>query len=99
MVNLIKQYSTSTSGTVTVQDTKQDVQIIHNGVSLSATLTIAFPASPTDGQVLNIASVLGVTALTLTAGVSILSTLTSIIAGGFASYMFDITANKWIRIG
>ena len=99
MVNLIKQYSTSTSGTVTAQDTKQDIQLIHNGASLAATLTVTFPATPTDGQVFSIASSLGVTLLTLTSSITILSGITSLTAGGFASWMYEKTANKWIRIG
>ena len=98
MVNLVKQYSTLTSGTITIVDTKQDIQLIHNESSLAATLTINFPATPTDGQIFSIASILGVTLLTLFSTLSIVAAITSLAAGGFASYMYDITANKWIRI-
>jgi hypothetical protein len=95
----IKQYSTLTSGTITANDTKQDIQIIHNAGSLAATLTITFPATPTDGQKYGVASVLGVTLLTLTAGVTIISTLTAIAAGGFATWMYNSDSTSWIRIG
>jgi len=99
MANLVKQYSAITSGTITASNTQQDVQIIHNAVSLAVTMTIAFPTTPIDGQVIRFCSVLGVTTLTLSAGVSILGTLNSLAAMGFASYMYDINSTKWIRIG
>ena len=46
---MVKQYSTITSGTITANDTKQNVQVIHNAASLAATLTASFPANPADG--------------------------------------------------
>lgn len=98
-MNLVKQYSTATSGTITVSDTKQNVQVIHNAATLAATLTITFPANPTDGQTLGVASVLGVTLLTLSAAITIVSALTAIVAGGFATYMYDSNSTKWIRTG
>ena len=60
MANSVKQYSTLTSGTITGNDTGQNVQVIHNAASLAATLTITFPATPLDGQIFSVASVLGV---------------------------------------
>lgn len=97
MATLIKQYSTATSGTVTLADTQQNVQLIHNAASLAATLTVAAPATPIDGQTWSIGSVLGVTALTLSSSITIVGALTAIVAGGFATYMYSVDANKWIR--
>ena len=99
MANLVKQYSTLTSGTITGNDTKQDVQVIHNAVSLAVTLTITFPATPIDGQKFGIASVLGVTGLTMTAGQTISGILTTLAAIGYATWIYNSDATTWIRIG
>lgn len=97
---LIKQYSTLTSGTITGVDTKQDIQVIHNAASLAATLTITFPATPTDGQIFGVISVLGVTVLTMTSAATIIGVLTSIVAAtGFARWIYSTDAVAWIRFG
>jgi hypothetical protein len=98
MATFHKQYSTATSGTISIQNTKQDVHLIHDNGSLAATLTITFPANPVDGQKFGVTSNLGVTALTLTSAITIVNALTAIVAGGFATWMYDVTANKWFRI-
>lgn len=95
----IIQYSTSTSGTVTCQNTQQDVRLIHDA-TLTASLTIALPASPADGQIVNFISPGGVTALTLTTTVgSIINSLTSLVAGTPATYMWYNSQSKWYKIG
>ncbi len=99
MSNFIKQISTLTSGTITIADTKQDVQLVHNAASLAITLTITLPASPTDGQKVGFASTLGVTTLTLSSGLTIIGALTTIAAAGFATFMYEASTNKWFRIG
>lgn len=96
---IFKQYSTATSGTVAIQDTKQDVQLIHNGSALAATLTITFPASPVDGQTFSLASKIGVTVLTMSGAGTILGGLTALVANSFAAYMYDTTSASWYRIG
>ena len=93
-----KQLSSATSGTVTVTDSGTDIQLIHTG-SLTATLTIAFPATPYDGQKLSIASANGITALTLTTGVgSIINALTTLAAGNSGTFMYDSANTKWYKI-
>lgn len=99
MANFFKQYSTLTSGTVTVQDTGQDVCLVHNAASLAATLTVTLPASPVDGQQVTMGSTLGVTALTMSSGLTIIGALSAVTAGGFGTWVYDKTANKWCRIG
>ena len=94
---MVKQYSTATSGTITGNDTKQDVQLIHDAASLAATLTVTLPTSPIDGQKYGLASVLGITALTMTAGVTIIGVLTTLIAAGFSTWTYNSDGNKWIR--
>ena len=95
---MVKQYSTITSGTITGADTQQDVQVIHNAVSLAATLTITFPATPKDGQKFGIASVLGATALTMTSTSTIVGVLTVIAAAGFATWIYNTDSTKWVRV-
>jgi len=99
MADLFKQRSTLTSGTIPIQDTKQDVQLIHDAASLAVTLTITFPASPVDGQIFGVTSTLGVTTLTLTSAITIVNALTALVAGGFARWIYDAASNKWFRIG
>jgi len=95
---MVKQYSTITSGTITGTDTQQNVQVIHNAASLAATLTVALPATPKDGQKFGLASVLGVTALTMTSSSTISGALTVIAANGFATWMYNIDGSKWVRV-
>ena len=98
MSNFIKQISTATSGTVTVADTKQDVQLIHDAASLAVTLTITLPANPVDGQRVSFASTLGVTTLTISSALTIIGGLSILAAAGFAAYMFEAGQNKWFRV-
>jgi hypothetical protein len=93
-----KQISSATSGTVTITDSGTDIQLIHTG-ALTATLTIAFPATPYDGQSVSIASANGITALTLTTGVgSIINTITTLAAGNAGYFMYDLANTKWYKI-
>ena len=96
---ITKTYSTATSGTVTLLDTKQDQMCIHNAGSLAATLTITMPPNPIDGQCVMISSTLGVTALTMSSAITLVGALTVIAAAGYATYIYESTANKWFRVG
>lgn len=96
---LTKTYSTATSGTVTLLDTKQDQMFIHNAASLVATLTATMPSAPLDGQMVMIGSTLGITALTMSSGITIVGTLTTLAAAGYATFIYESTSNKWYRIG
>ena len=98
MMNLVKQISTATSGTVTVPDTKQDCQLVHDAASLAVTLTITLPTTPTDGQRVGIVSTLGVTTLTLSSGLTIVGGLSTMAALGCATYMYESSTNKWYKV-
>ena len=63
-----------------------------------ATLTIALPAYPFDGQVLDIFTSNAVTALTLTSSFAIFDTITTLAANSGVSFYFEANGNKWIRI-
>lgn len=99
MANTTKQISTITSGTITANDTKQDVLIIHDAIALATTLTLTMPASPTDGHKVSFVSTLGVTTLTMSSTPTIVGSLTTIAAAGFATWIYELSTNKWFRIG
>lgn len=61
-----------------------------------ATLTIALPAAPFDGQVLDIFTSNAVTALTITP--TPFDTITTLAANSGASFFFNAGGNQWIRI-
>ena len=93
------QYSTVTTGsTITALDTSDDLQLIHENGVLTVALTIAFPATPQDGQQFRFCSVNGITGLTLTSGVSIVNTLTTIAAGVGSLFMYRAANTKWYKI-
>lgn len=93
-----KQISSATSGTVTVTDSGTDIQFIHIA-TLSVSLTIAFPATPYDGQTLSLSSQNGITTLTLSTSIgSIINAITTLAAGGTAYFMYDLANTKWYRI-
>ena len=95
-MNTIIQISTATSGTVTAQDTKQDVTLIHDATAL--TLTIQMPASPVDGQTVIVTTSGGITALTLSAVVgTIVSALSTLGIGSTGRYIYSAVQNKWFR--
>lgn len=92
------QRSTATSGTVTIVDTGTEVTLIHEA-TLATTLTIALPANPVDGQRVNISSSGGITTLTMSTPVgSIISGITTMVAGGTASYIYSLAQTKWYKI-
>lgn len=96
---MVLQYSTITSGTLTSTDTGQDVQMIHDA-GATVTLTIAFPATPFNGQRIGIMSVGGITTLTLSTAVgSIVNAISTFVAGGCATYQYVTAQTKWYKIG
>lgn len=97
MANQIVSVTTTTSGTVTAADTQQDVCVCHDaGVTL--TLTVAFPATPIDGQQFIFCSVGGITTLTLSAVNTIASLLTTMAAGGSGTWLYSRASTKWFKI-
>lgn len=93
------QYSTATSGTVSLTDTTDDIQLIHDAASLAVTMTIAFPSTPIDGQTIYLQSVLGVTTLTLSASVgTIIGGITTLAAGSVCYYAYRISNTKWYKV-
>lgn len=95
---VVVQYTTVTSGTVTGNDTGQNVQIIQDG-TLAVSLTIAFPATPVNGQIFGVTSVGGITTVSMTSTVgTIINALTTMASGGTVRYQFLTAQNKWYKI-
>lgn len=99
MADFFKQYSAVQSGTIVIENTKQDVVLVHNNTSLSSTLTITFPPGPRDGQRFTVVSAFGVTTLTISTAIPRVGVMSSIAAGGYATWMYCARANKWFRCG
>lgn len=89
-------YSNVTTGfTATVNST-----LLLDSVATLSTGTVYFPNTPTNGQVIKIASNNAVTTLTLTANTgTILGRATSLSANSFVSYQYVSGPQKWFRIG
>lgn len=98
MPDVYQDYSTATSGTITLKDTKQDTVFVHNAASLSNSLTVTFPANPRDGQRMTISSAMGVTTLTLSSSKTILGSISSIAAGAGHNWYYCAQANKWFKV-
>ncbi len=90
------QYATPTTGSTVTSDGSPQL-ILNPGGALLA-LTIAFPASPADGQIFKFCSTQAVTTLTLSGG-TIAGALTTIATNGFASYVYSSSAAEWVRNG
>lgn len=91
------QYVVPTTGqTVT---SNGNSQLVVNPAGTLVALTIAFPASPIDGQQFNISSTQVLTGLTLTSSATILGTLTTMAAvNSYAGWVYSATASSWIRV-
>ena len=62
-----------------------------------ATLTIVLPSSPVDGDEVIISTSQTLTALTITG--TIVGTLTTLNAAGFARFFYSADSSKWFRVG
>ena len=91
------QVTSATTGTIVINDTGQDVHLIHDA-GATLTMTVNFPATPVNGQILVIASAGGITTLTLSSSSTITGTLSSLVAGGSGKYQYLTTNNKWYKI-
>jgi len=87
------QLATPASGSTVTCSSVRILRLTH-GATI-ATLTVALPPSPFDGQVFDIYTTNAVTALTLTP--TPFDTITTLPAGGKASFFFQATGNMWIR--
>jgi hypothetical protein len=91
-------YTTQTTGTITPPDTGDNVVVIQDATGLSLIMTINFPITPFDCQRYMILSTNGITALTLSAGITILGMITTLVGGGYVEYMYLKSTGKWHRV-
>lgn len=99
MASFTKQLTTATSGTVTINDTQQDLILFHDTASLVVSLTTALPATPVDGQKVIIITRSGITTLSITSALTIIGGLTTMAAGIGVTYIYEASNNKWYRAG
>lgn len=89
------QYNAPSTGATVNSDGSP--QLILNPASTIATLTVAFPTSPVNGQLFNISSTQVITSLTLTSSATILGTLTTIALDGCAGWVYSSTIPAWVK--
>jgi hypothetical protein len=73
--------------------------LILNPAGTLATGTVIMPAAPADGMTITISSSQIITLLTVSAntGQSIVSAVTTLLAGGGAKYIYRATGTTWYR--
>lgn len=92
------QYATPTTGsTVTVGSTGSTRLLLNPAGSLVA-LTIAFPSTPSDGDIVQMGSSQAITTVTMSNG-TVIGPLTTMAIGTFATYLYSSTTSSWFRIG
>ena len=90
-------YTAPTTGqTVTVpQNGLSQQNVVIEPAATLATLTLAFPASVRDGQVVSVQCTQIITALTLTGGTFVGTSVTALTAGQVLRYVYVLSQNKW----
>lgn len=92
------QYATPAAAATVTVNSSGYVRLLLNPSGTLATLTVALPGSPGNGDVVEIGCSQAVTILTLSGG-TIIGGISSFAIGGFATYCYSSTASKWFRIG
>lgn len=92
------QYSAPTTGATVTVNGNGNIKLLINPAGSLLALTIAFPASPQDGDVLQLGSTQAVTTVTMSGG-TIVGGLTSFVIGSSATYCYSTTAAEWVKIG
>jgi hypothetical protein len=92
-------YATPSTG-FSIQIASGVTSLILNPAGTLAAGTIVFPATPIDGQMLNLSSSQIITALTMSApaGQTVLGALTTIAANGHAAWQYVASAAEWFRV-
>lgn len=91
------KYVPATGATITVSPSDAAVLVaMVNNTGLLATLTINMPSGAFDGQLLRVTFNAAVTLITWT-GTTLVGTLGGALAGGYAGFVWDMTASVWRR--
>ncbi len=92
-LNYTYQYATPLTGTTV---TMTQAYLLLNPAGTLAALTITLPSSPVPGQLATFATSQAITALTITGTIDV--TLTTLAAGGRATFMYESNSAKWFQI-
>lgn len=92
----VKQYVTPTTGATITVNSNGFVKLLINPAGSLLALTITFPSTPSDGDVVNLGSTQAVTTLTMNGG-TIVGGLASLAIGSTASYTYSSDASEWIK--
>jgi hypothetical protein len=91
------QVAVPSSGGTVISDGSNALFI--NNAGLLAVLNVTFPVDPRDGQVFSISARSAITLMNMTANKTIYGGLGSMLAAGYARYIFSVVANGWFRFG
>lgn len=91
------QNSVAVNGTVNAINTQQDLIVLHNVTSLIAALTFTLPANPINGQLVTFSTKGGITLFTITGG-TLATTLTTLLGGNTARWVYNSVSSNWFRI-
>ena len=74
--------------------------VVFTPAATLATGTVTMPLAPSDGMTVTISSSQIITALTVSAntGQSIINAITTILAGGTASYIYRLSNTTWYKV-
>jgi hypothetical protein len=94
----VVQYSAPTTGSTVTVNSNGHVKLLLNPSGSLLALTVTLPSTPTDGDIVSLASSQAVTTLTMNGG-TIIGALTTLAIATFASYIYSGDASKWFRVG
>lgn len=92
------QTVTPTTGTTVSINMARKLSFFINPAGSLLALTVNMPSSPQDGDEVNISTSQVITGVTMANG-SIINALTSLVLGGFATYVYSTTVGSWMRVG
>lgn len=93
----VQQSVPTTGGTVVAAGGLVNYVLLEPAGTL-ATLTLTLPSSPVNGQRCVVSTTQIITALTVGGG-TIIGTLTTLVLGGFAEFLYSSDSSKWFRVG
>lgn len=94
----IQRFTPTNGQTVTIPDSASDQIIIIAPSTDIAALTLAWPSTPYDGQVIRLVCTKNITALSHTGG-TLNRNMSSFVASGDANFIWDATGNTWMSDG
>lgn len=100
MVNTYRQTISQSSGTISYDPTDADIWLNFSAEENTGAITIPFPPTPYPDQIFGFSTWASIPNITLdTNGIDIAGVISNMLAGGFASWMYDPTSGGecWYR--